>query len=163
MPIREQRFHGMVPKVDGEALGDGTAQLAKNCDITSGALRPINAVGPFVSMHNADGSLKSTLPVADLVTIPKPSTPTVIRREKICDPTQWLKMIPSRETIVYMLRFPHQEQIPGMLDSNMQVLSLKKVNITPLPLFSKFIKVNCGSISNRKLMDLHIQHMVSRL
>lgn len=101
MPIKVQRFSGMVPKVDSESLGDGAAQLAKNCDITSGSIGPINAQGPFVSMHNDDGSMKSTLPVADLVTIAKPSTPTVIDRERICDPTQWLQMV-AHDYVTYI-------------------------------------------------------------
>ena len=91
----------MAPKVDGVSLPDSGAQLAKNCDITSGAIRGINSVGPFVSMHTTDGAIKNTITTDDLVQITKPGTPVAISRSKICDPSQWLQVV-AHEYISYI-------------------------------------------------------------
>lgn len=43
MPVKIERFAGLMPKVAPNALPDGCAQTAQNCDITSGALKKYSA------------------------------------------------------------------------------------------------------------------------
>lgn len=43
MPVKIDRFAGLLPKLTPSALPDGCAQTAQNCDITSGALKRYSA------------------------------------------------------------------------------------------------------------------------
>lgn len=92
MPIRIDKFGGLVPALAPDKLPDNAAQIAHNVDLTRGSLVPINVTDPFSSMHEADGELKVGIPTADVKNITKPTAPSVSSRVKMCDPTRWLEI-----------------------------------------------------------------------
>lgn len=87
--IEIAKFGGMVPRINPERLPDDAAQTAHNCDVTSGALAPLNVVGPFSAIH--DGArLLAGVPASDVVHVPKPAAPSVGSIIKLCNPLPWL-------------------------------------------------------------------------
>lgn len=93
MPIRVDTFGGIFPRMEAEKLPETGAQTALNVDLTSGALAPIDAQEPFVSMH--DGSaLIAGIPPTELREITKPDAPYLSRDPLyyLCQPTHWLSI-----------------------------------------------------------------------
>lgn len=58
--------------------------------MVSGAIEPLVVTGPFVKMHNTDGTLKAGIPTASCPTVAIPSAPVAASIAKIADPTHWL-------------------------------------------------------------------------
>ena len=90
MPIQIADFRGMIPKIDPEKLPDNAAQLALNCDLTSGSLKPINVTGPFLALHD-NTKLRSEIPENDAARISKPPKLSANPLDVI-DVTEWLKI-----------------------------------------------------------------------
>ena len=95
MPIQITEFSGIVPRSNPERLPDTCAQEAFNCDLSAGSLGPLRVTGDFVSMHNDNLTLKSEVPERDVITIPKPSAPTLNRKEKLAIPGNWCRIFAS--------------------------------------------------------------------
>ena len=92
MPIQINNFGGIVPMLTPEALRDNAAQTAENCDLTSGALRPIDVKLPFIDLKAKNGTLSAGIPSNEVFQIPKPAAPSVKQRVKLCQPESWLEI-----------------------------------------------------------------------
>lgn len=91
MPIRNETFGGLVPRLDEERLPDIGATEAINCNLRGGVLEPLVVTAPFEALHDGTGLLAG-VPADDLVKITKPVAPVELSRERIADPTKWLNI-----------------------------------------------------------------------
>jgi len=82
--IKIDQFGGIVPLLSPERLPDNGAQTAKNCDLTSSAIVPINVEEPYEAMHDGVNLLPG-IPWADVKTITKPEAPSVNSRAWIAN------------------------------------------------------------------------------
>lgn len=122
MSIRIAEFGGLAPKVAPDRLGDGGAVAALNCDVTSGALRPLSVEGPFTRLHDeATGLLLSGVPLDEVKQLAKPSPPVVLERTMICKPDQWPLYI-YYQTFVSYINDSGQQVVSGAWNGQGQQL-----------------------------------------
>jgi len=94
MPIRIDKFLGMIPKLHPAQLPDGASVVCHNFVPSSGALVPFSATGPFTVLHDEAGLLLPGIPATEVVTIAKPVAPTLKSKAWQCrpGPGNWLNI-----------------------------------------------------------------------
>src|SRR5574343_1806374 len=75
--IRFNSFGGIAPRTHPEKLPDGMAQTAQNCNLRRGVLEPISVTSPLTTWVEESGALKGEIPSIEIVTVTKPSAPTL--------------------------------------------------------------------------------------
>jgi hypothetical protein len=99
MLIDTQKFGGLIPAVNAKNLPDECAQVALNCNLRSGALEPINIVGEFTSLHDANGDMKSEVALGDMAIIAKPDAIALEKSIKMCVPWWKTTLVGSTLTV----------------------------------------------------------------
>jgi len=108
MPIRINKFDGLIPRLQPDKLPEEGAQIAHNCELTSGALVPVSVVNdptangvsgwipatstPKDSNVDENGLLKNEIPAEDLIRIAKPNPPSKKSVDYACKPAEWLSI-----------------------------------------------------------------------
>ncbi|OVE82437.1 hypothetical protein BVY04_00925, partial [bacterium M21] len=92
--IKQDTFGGLVPGTTGHKLPKSGAVVARNVDLTSGSLSPINATPPFDCLHDTEtGELISQLPLSDILHVRKPDPVTELEKIRMCVPRKLVEEI----------------------------------------------------------------------